>query len=117
MNGTWIEHRRDDGELLGWLVPEEQGLVVVDLLGRRRSEPLPEDAARDRVESLGLAYLADRYEYLDDAQEWIRVRLLEVSATRVRLKREDYGSVDVPLEAFELPFPAGERLRSLDRLP
>ena len=29
----WIEHRRGDGELLGWMRRSGEGFVVVDLLG------------------------------------------------------------------------------------
>ena len=38
---AWIPHRREDGELVGWIVPEGEGFVTIDLLGRSRSaEPL-----------------------------------------------------------------------------
>jgi hypothetical protein len=30
----WIEHRRQDGELVGWVRPEGEEFVPVDRLGR-----------------------------------------------------------------------------------
>jgi len=36
----WTSHRRDDGELLGWIRPEGEGWVAVDLFGHKVSAPL-----------------------------------------------------------------------------
>lgn len=33
----WIEHRRGDRELLGWMRSQGEGFVVIDLLGREIS--------------------------------------------------------------------------------
>ena len=30
----WIEHRRSDGETVGWIVPDGDGFRARDLLGR-----------------------------------------------------------------------------------
>ena len=34
----WIEHRRADGETVGWIVPDEDGFRARDLLGREVTE-------------------------------------------------------------------------------
>ena len=62
MNPDWIEHKRGDRELLGWIAPDGDGFVVFDLLGRSRT-PAPVDwlDAEELLEELGIGYLADRY--------------------------------------------------------
>jgi hypothetical protein len=51
----WIEHRRSDGEQVGWLVPEGDGFHVVDLLGRRRTaDPVAWPDAEEAFEALGI---------------------------------------------------------------
>lgn len=107
----WIEHRRHDGERVGWMRPQGEGFVPVDLLGRDRAGVLDWLAAEELLDGLGIGYLADPYllERTDAAP--LRVRILEVSTRGIRVKRDDFGAIDVPLEAFELawPIPAGLR--------
>ena len=58
----WIEHRRSDGEHLGWMVPVGDGFHIVDLLGRQRTEtPVNWLDAEEAFETLGIGYLANRY--------------------------------------------------------
>jgi hypothetical protein len=58
----WIEHRRADGELVGWLVPDGEAFHVVDLLGRTRTDaPLEWVDAEEALDALSIGYLADRY--------------------------------------------------------
>jgi hypothetical protein len=114
----WIEHRRSDGEHIGWLVPAGDGFHIVDLLGRQRSEaPVDWSEAEAALETLGIAYLANRYSLrLSDGVER-RVRIGEVSSSRIVVVADDFGSasaVGAKPEAFELAFPAPETLRSLD---
>ena len=106
----WIAHRRGDGELLGWMRPEGDGFVVIDLLGREGTDILDWLAAEEFLEERGIGYLAEPYELLIDGT-WLRVRLTEVSPRGIRLKKEDWGDMTVTQIAFELPFPAPETLR------
>lgn len=103
----WIEHRRGDGELLGWMRPEGDGFVVVDLLGREGTDVLDWLAAEQFLEERGIGYLAEPYELLV-GDRWIRVRLTEVSPGGIHLKKEDWGAMDIPELTFDLPFPASE---------
>lgn len=99
----WIEHRRGDRELLGWMLPEGEGFVVIDLLGRPRTPPVEWLAAEEFLEELGIGYLADRYLY--DGRP---VRIGEVSTTGVTVIADDYGAasaVGANPERFALPFP------------
>jgi hypothetical protein len=109
----WIEHRRGDRERLGWMLPEADGFVVIDLLGRSRTEPLDWFAAEQFLDDLGIGYLADPFELQLEDGSWLRVRILEVSTENIRVKRDDWGSIDVPLLQYEVPFPIPDRLRSI----
>lgn len=114
----WIEHRRPDGELLGWLVPAANGFHVVDLLGRQRTEAAADwPDAEEALETLGIGYLANRYILrLADGTER-RVRIGEVNRSGIVVLADDFGSasaVGANPEVFQLPFPAPEGLRSLD---
>lgn len=112
VNG-WIEHRRGlDGELLGWMRPEGDGFVVVDLLGRYRTQALDWLAAEEFLEELGIGYLADKYELWHEG-EWLRVRIIEASTSEIRLKKEDWGAMTAPTVYYQSSFPMDEReLRS-----
>lgn len=112
MHPDWIEHRRPgDGELLGWILPEGEGFVAVDLLGHRRTTTVDWVEAEDALEDLGLGFLADPFELRTDGDTWIPVRLVEVSVRGIRAKEEDWGDVTAPLRVHELPFPAPDDLR------
>lgn len=107
----WIEHRRGDGELIGWMRPESDGFVVIDLLGRPLTGAVDWLTAEEVVEATGIGYLAEPFELLLDDGRWLRVRITEVSAAAVRLKTEDWGAIDAPTVEYTLPFPVTDRLR------
>ena len=107
----WIEHRRGDRERLGWMLPEGDGFVVIDLLGRRCTEALDWFAAEQFLDELGIGYLADPFELLLEDGHWLRVRILEVSTETIRVKRDDWGDMNVPLLEYTVPFPIPDRLR------
>ncbi|NYD66289.1 hypothetical protein [Agromyces atrinae] len=109
----WIAHRRGDGEMLGWMLPDGEGFVVIDLLGRPRTPPLEWLDAEEMLEATGIGYLADPYELRLDDGRWLRVRIVEVSTDVVRVKKEDWGAVDMPGLHYTVPFPVDERLRTL----
>lgn len=91
----WIEHRRDDGELLGWIVPEGEEFTAVDRLGRAWP-PTDWFGAESRLEDRGLGYLAEPFALRLPADTWIRVRIVEVSTAGIVVKEEDYGDVTRP---------------------
>ncbi|MGH3706044.1 MAG: hypothetical protein ACRDT9_15525 [Agromyces sp.] len=109
----WIAHRRGDGELLGWMRPDGEGFVVIDLLGRPLTDSLDWLSAEESLEATGIGYLADLYELRLDDGTWLRVRITEVSASVLRLKKDDFGAIDAPAVEYEVPFPIGDRLRPL----
>jgi hypothetical protein len=109
----WIEHRRGDRERVGWMLPEDDGFVVIDLLGRRRTDVLDWFRAESFLDELGIGYLADPFELLLDDGHWLRVRILEVSTDAIRVKRDDWGDMTVPLLEYTVPFPIPDELRPL----
>lgn len=117
---SWIENRRGDGELLGWIRPAgsadgSDGFIATDLLGHDRTDPVEWLEAEETLEGLGIGYLADPYELLLEDGRWLRVRITEASSERVRVKRDDWGAIDIPLLEYTVAFPVPEgELRPVD---
>jgi hypothetical protein len=107
----WIEHRRGDGELVGWMRPEADGFIAYDLLGRPATDVVDWLAAEESLETAGIGYLAEPFELRLDHGEWLRVRITEVSTDAIRLKKEDGGAIGGPRLDFTVPFPLPEQLR------
>lgn len=115
----WTPHRRDDGELVGWIRPAPGELwVPVDLLGREASVPLEWLDAEAVLEGRGLGFLADVWMLERPDAPPLRVRIAEVTpppapaaAGRVVVHTDDFGAIDVPFTRIELEWPAPSRLR------
>lgn len=123
ISSDWTPHRRDDGELLGWIHPAGDDWVAVDVLGQTVSDPIDWLEAEKALEAHGLAWLADPW-MLEGAGEGegegdrpLRVRITEVTpgagqTGRIVVKIDDFGDVGgVPARRFELPWPLPGRLR------
>jgi hypothetical protein len=114
----WTPHRRDDGELVGWVRPVAEDWVGVDLLGRDVGPPVDWLDAESALEERGLAWLADAWMLERDAAGPLRVRIVEVvpggaEPGRVVVKTDDFGAIDAPSESVVLPWPAPSALRPL----
>lgn len=108
----WIEYRREgDHERLGWIVPEGDGFVAIDVLGERRNGPVDWMEAERRLDELGLSYLFEPYDMLTEAGEWVPVRIVNASPSAIEVKSEDYGAIDAPSTSWMLPFPKPAALR------
>ncbi|SEB97967.1 hypothetical protein SAMN04489806_2286 [Paramicrobacterium humi] len=107
----WIEHRRPDGELVGWIRMAGDDFVPIDLLGREIGGPGDWLSAEERLEALGIGYLAEPWRLELAPGRHIRVRLTEVSRDGIRAKLDDFGAIDVPLQSYDLGFPAPDALR------
>lgn len=110
-------HRRDDGELLGWILPKGEAWTAVDVLGRPVADGEWLDL-EDALDAVGLAWLADVWMLEGEGPEPLRVRMLEVTPTdagrpgRIVVKVDDFGDMQrPPTERFILPWPAPSRLR------
>jgi hypothetical protein len=118
----WTPHRRDDGELLGWIRSEGDDWLGVDLLGRDVTAAGDWLDVEELLEAHGIAWLADIWMLEGEADVPLRVRIVEVSpgavgeAGRVVVKLDDGGAVGGPSTTrFELPWPAPSRLRAQRR--
>ena len=109
----WIEHRRADGEVLGFVCPDGEGFRVFDLLGRERTAPGDDGAidwlaAEELLEELGIGYLADRWtlRFADGTER--PVRIAEASTRGITVVADEYGAasaVGADPERFRLGFP------------
>lgn len=118
----WIEHRRPDGEVLGWMVADGDGFRVHDLLGRERTPldasghaaPVDWLTAEELLEVLGIGYLADRWTLrLPDGSER-PVRIAEASARGITVLADEFGAASAvggTPERFRLAFPVTDELR------
>ncbi|WP_197679908.1 hypothetical protein [Microlunatus soli] len=117
----WIEYRRDDRELLGWIRLVGESCTIVDLLGRE--DPTPRDwvQAEEALEERGLRWLAEPYELVGSAapdgvqaagtDEPLPVRIVGVSRAGIEVKVEDFGDITAAVPTIRLPFPAPAELR------
>jgi len=111
----WIEHvRPGDRERLGWIRPQDDGFVALDLMGREVTGVVDWLAAEEALEERGLAWMADLWQLdrPDGSRE--RVRIVEVTPERVVVKVDDFGDVGAATPSYVLPFPAPAALRPFD---
>ncbi|WP_375385343.1 hypothetical protein [uncultured Microbacterium sp.] len=118
----WTAHRREDGEVVGWIRPEGDAWAAVDILGRDvvgadvdgAMEWLDAEAV---LEARGLAFLADVWMLERADAPALRVRIVEVVPGRVDesgrtvVKTDDFGAIDAPSQSILLPWPAPAALR------
>lgn len=109
---AWIEHRRGDGELVGWMRVVGDDFQPIDLLGRDVSEPVDWFTAEETLDELGIGYLADPFTLTVGERE-VRVRITQVSTDRILVKKDDYGDITASLEEFRLAWPIPAELRPL----
>lgn len=113
----WTPHRRDDGELLGWIRPAGDDWQAVDVLGRAVTDAVDWLEAEAALDAHGLAWLADPWMLEDEGAGPVRVRMVEVTPDhggapgRIVVKVEDYGDVSAPGAQHVLRWPLPERLR------
>ncbi|MGN7949819.1 hypothetical protein ACTJKH_13815 [Microbacterium sp. 22215] len=114
----WTPHRRDDRELLGWIRPEGDEWVAIDVLGRRASAPTEWLDAEAALEERGISWLADPWMLEGEAKRPLRVRILEVTPDddgvpgRIVVKIDDFGDVTrPPVQQYVLEWPIPSRLR------
>ncbi|MFJ2552154.1 hypothetical protein [Microbacterium sp. NPDC087591] len=114
----WTPHRRDDGELLGWIHPVGELWAAVDVLGRPASPATEWLDAEAALDDRGIAWLADPWMLEGEAERPLRVRILEVTPDddgvpgRIVVKVDDFGDMTRPATAqFVVEWPIPARLR------
>jgi hypothetical protein len=110
----WIEHRRPDGEVIGWMLLDGEGFRVFDLLGREiTTAPIEWMDAEALLEGRGIGYLADKWMLRASDGSVRPVRIAEASPKGVTVVSDDFGAasaVGATLETFYLGFPVGPEL-------
>lgn len=107
----WIPHRREDGELVGWIRPAGDDWVAVSLLGRDVSDAVGWVEAEEALDELGLRWLAEVWTLERPGSDPLRVRIADVRPGRVVVQTDDFGSVDAVVERIVLDWPAPSALR------
>lgn len=113
-----IPHRREDGELVGWIHESGDDWIAVDVLGRIASDPVDWISAEEVLEELGLRFLMDAWTLEGEGPDPVRVKIVEVSPTegarpgRIVVKIDDYGDIQrPPSQRYTVEWPLPARLR------
>ncbi len=109
--GHWIPHRREDGEVVGWIDAEScaPDLVPVDRLGRPLDAVPDWPSAEEVLENRGLRFLLRRFDYRGH-----RVRIRQLYDDRVVVTTAVSDAIGDVGEVFVLPFPAGTELSEVE---
>ncbi|WP_313818223.1 hypothetical protein [Citricoccus sp.] len=112
--GNWIEHRREDGEPVGWIVPDGGGFRPRDILGRPvGGAPVDWLEAEELLDARSLGFLANRHRLRQADGTERPVRISQASTDGIVVVADEYGAasaVGARAEVFHLPFPAPEEL-------
>lgn len=90
-----IEHRRADGERVGWIRADGDHWSAIDLLGRVVAERVDWMRAEEALEERGLAYLADRWTLTVPGGEAIPVRITQLTSDAVIVAEDEGGAASV----------------------
>jgi len=115
----WTPHRREDGELLGWIRPSGSDWLAVDVLGRELTGAIDWLDAEAALEEHGIGWLADPWilegETAGSGTEPLRVQIVEVvpeGEGRITVKVDDFGDMQrPPTQRYTLAWPLPARLR------
>lgn len=107
---SWHPVHREDGELVGYVTPQDDGWLPRSVFGVPLGEPSDRDSAQAWLESVGLGYLAERWQWWSGA-DWITVQLVEASPSRVTVQLTDFGHEDRYGERHALSAPVDGVLR------
>ena len=113
---TWIEHRRTDGELVGYLVePNDDSDLYqpVNIFGVPLGEPAEIVTAMDLLEEVGLGSLAEPWWLRTDDGRRIRVKIYEATPDQVTVVLDDFSAGADLGTRTTLPVPVGDRLTPL----
>ncbi|NDK30587.1 hypothetical protein [Nesterenkonia haasae] len=116
MDETWIEHRRPEGDRIGWIRMSGDGFIAHDAMGREITEEVDWLTAEEALDETGLAFLAELWLLELPNGESVRVRITEAGPHGIRVLEDDLGAaaaVGSNVRHHRLPFPAPDSLRSL----
>lgn len=106
----WMTHRRADGEVVGYVRMVGDAFQPMDLFGRPISDAGDWLAAEETLDAQTISWIDQPWLLeVDGAQ--VRVRVVELTPTRIRVKLDDFGDVTASARFWEVPVPETGRLQ------
>lgn len=106
----WMPHRRADGEVVGFVRTVDTGFQPMDLFGRPLAEAGDWLQAEELLDEHSIAWI-DQPWLLEEDGAQVRVRVVEVTPSRIRVKLDDFGDVTASARSWEVPVPETGRLQ------
>ncbi|QGW23612.1 MULTISPECIES: hypothetical protein [unclassified Dietzia] len=108
----WIPHRREDGELIGWIDMTAAAplLVPIDRLGRPLDPVEHWHRAEEVLEGIGLRFLMERFLFGEDGAQTV-VRIAHLYEDRIVLSTALTDAIEEVGREIVVPFPAPSTLR------
>ena len=112
---SWVPHRRDDGEVVGWIdmTVAEPLVVPIDRLGRPMDPVDDWHEAEQVLERVGLRFLMDRFVMDEGGRETV-VRIAHVYDDRIVLSTALTGAIEEVGREIVVPVPAPAGLRRVE---
>ncbi|MDX2357064.1 hypothetical protein [Dietzia sp. PP-33] len=109
---AWIPHRREGGEVIGWvdMTIADPQLVPIDRLGRARDPVDTWHEAEEALEEIGLRFLMDRFALEEGGRDTL-VRIAHLYEDRIVLSTALTDAVEDVGRQIVVPFPAPTTLR------
>lgn len=106
----WMPHRRADREVVGFVRAVGDAFQPMDLFGRPIAEPSEWLAAEETLDAQTIGWIDQPWLLQVDGAD-VRVRVVEVTPARIRVKLDDFGDVTASARFWEVPVPETGRLR------
>ncbi|SDR95362.1 hypothetical protein [Agrococcus carbonis] len=106
----WMPHRRADGEVVGFVRQVGEAFQPMDLFGRPLGDPSDWLAVEEALDAHTIAWIDEPWLLEVDGAD-VRVRVVEVTPARIRVKLDDFGDVTASARFWEVPLPERGCLR------
>lgn len=106
----WMPHRRADGEVVGYVRMVGDAFQPMDLFGRPISDAGDWLSAEETLDAQTISWI-DQPWLLEVDGSQVRVRVVELTPTRIRVKLDDFGDVTASARFWEVPVPETGRLQ------
>lgn len=108
--GDWMPHRRADGEVVGFVRAVGEEFQPMDLFGRPIAEAGDWLEVEETLDAHTISWIDQPWLLQADDAE-VRVRVVEVTPARIRVKLDDFSDLTASARFWEVPVPETGRLR------